>query len=269
MTIRTVSALARPVRWSLVTTVAAAFAVLCVPAAQAQSPAPATKPKPDAKPKTPAAAPKQPAAQPAPAQPPAQPQQPPPQQQAGPTPVQMPNFIYSPWTKVCAMPPPPNTKQVCFTSKDAFTEQGIPMVQAELVEMDGEPMKFLRITVPFGMAVSQGTQLQVDQNPPQQMPFMSCAGVRPPSLGCFTQYPATPELVAQLKKGQTLFVRAINLQNQLFNFPLALADFAKANEGPATDPKAYEDQQKKMQEDLLKKAEELRKQQQGAPAAPK
>jgi len=182
----------------------------------------------------------------------------------------MPNFVSSPWTKVCATPPQPNAKQVCFTSKDALTEQGVPMIQAELVEMDGEPVKLLRVTLPFGMAVTMGTQLQVDQNPPQQMPFMTCAPVRPPSLGCFTQYAATPELMAQLKKGQTLAVRAINLQNQLFNFPLALADFAKANEGPATDPKAYEEQQKKMQEDLQKKADELRKkleQQQGAPAA--
>src|SRR5262249_27966019 len=133
-TIRIVSAAARPMRRSLVTTVAAAFAVLCVPAAQAQSPAPApaTKPKPDAKPKTPAAAPKQPAAQPAQTQPPAQPQQP--QQQAAPTPVQMPNFIHSPWTKICATPPQANAKQVCFTSTDALTEQGVPMILAELVE---------------------------------------------------------------------------------------------------------------------------------------
>jgi invasion protein IalB len=264
MTIRIVSTPSRSVRWPLVATVAAAFAVPCVPAAQAQAPAPApaTKPKPDAKPKTPAAAPKQPPAQPAQTPPPAQPQQPP--QQAGPTPVQMPNFVYSPWTKVCATPAQPNAKQVCFTSADAFIEQGVPMILAELVEMDGEPVKFLRITVPFGMAVTLGTQLQVDQNPPQQMPFMTCAPVRPPSLGCFTQYPATPELVAEMKKGQTLTVRAINLQNQLFNFPLPLADFAKANEGPATDAKAYEDQQKKMQEDLRKKSE-----QQAAPPAPK
>src|SRR5689334_504280 len=101
MTIRIVSASAGPVRWSLVTTVAAALAVLAMTAVYAQAPAqapaaPAPK-KPEPKPKTPAAAPKQPAAQPAqaPQQQPAAPQQ----QAAGPPPAQMPNFVYSPWTK--------------------------------------------------------------------------------------------------------------------------------------------------------------------------
>jgi invasion protein IalB len=257
MTIRIVSAPARPVRWSLVTTVAAALMMSAAPMVLAQAPAqaPATKPKPTPKP----AQPKQPAAQPA--QPPA---------------AQMPNFVYSPWTKFCGPPPSngqpqPNQKLMCFTGKDARTEQGVPVIAAALVEMEGEPQKTFRITLPFGLSVSTGTRLIVDQNPPLQMPFMTCAPLSP-NMGCIAQYDATPELVTKLKKGQMLTIQAVNLQNQIVSFPLALADFQKANEGPATDPKVYEEQQKKMQEDLQKKADELRKkleQQQGAPAAPK
>jgi len=279
MTIRIVSAPARPVRWSLVTTVAAVLALFAMPAvhaqqqhAQAPAQAPATKPKPDPKPKTPAAAPKQPAQQPAQA-----PQQAPAQQQqaAGPPPAQMPNFVYSPWTKFCGPPPGGNGQQnpklMCFTGKDARTEQGVPIVAAALVEMEGEQTKSFRITLPFGLSVSTGTRLIVDQNPPLQMPFATCMPLSP-NMGCIAQYEATPDLITKLKKGQMLTIQAVNMQNQIVSFPLALADFAKANEGPATDPKAYEEQQKKMQEDLQKKADELRKkleQQQGAPAAPK
>src|SRR5262249_8885676 len=262
-----------PVRWSLVTTVAAALALLAVPAVQAQAPtAPATKPKPD--PKKPAA-PKTPAA-------PAQAQQPPPQapapqqQAAGPPPAQMPNFVYSPWTKFCGPPPTngqaqPDQKLMCFTGKDARTEQGVPIIAAALVEMDGQPQKTFRITLPFGLSVSQGTPPIGDQNQPVAMPFMTCAPLSP-NMGCIAQYDATPDLVTKLKKGQMLTIQAINLQNQIVSFPLALADFQKANEGPATDPKKYEEEQKKTQEELQKKADELRKkleQQQGAPAAPK
>jgi invasion protein IalB len=275
MTIRTVSAPARPARWSLVTTVATALVMSAVPAVVAQAPAqaPATKPKPD--PKKPAP-PKQPAAQPAPPQQPAQ-QAPAQQQQAAGPPAQMPNFVYSPWTKFCG-PPPNNGQQpqagqklMCFTGKDARTEQGVPVIAAALVEMEGEPQKTFRITLPFGLSVSTGTRLIVDQNPPLQMPFMTCAPLSP-NMGCIAQYDATADLVTKLKKGQMLTIQAVNLQNQIVSFPLALADFQKANEGPATDPKVYEEQQKKMQEDLQKKADELRKkleQQQGAPAAPK
>ncbi len=262
MTIRIVCAPARPVRWSLVTTVAAALAIFAVPAAvQAQAPAPATKPKPAPKP-----APKPPAAQPAP---PAQPQA------AAPPPAQMPNFVYTPWVKICATPPAQNgqpaQKQMCFTGKDARTDQGVPIVAAQLVEMEGETTKVLRITLPFGLAVQQGIRLIVDQDPPMPGAFVTCMPLAP-NMGCVSQYDATPDLVTKLKKGQTLTIQAINLQNQIISFPLALADFAKANEGPATDPKAYEEQQKKMQEDLQKKADELRKKleaQQGTAAAPK
>jgi invasion protein IalB len=264
MTIRIVCAPARPVRWSLVTTVAAALAVFAVPAAQAQAPAPATKPKPA--PKPPAAAPKPPAAQ---AAPPAQPQA------AAPAQSQMPNFVFTPWVKICATPPAQNgqpaQKQMCFTGKDARTDQGVPIVAAQLVEMEGETTKVLRITLPFGLAVQQGIRLTIDQDPPMPGAFVTCMPLAP-NMGCVSQYDATPDLVTKLKKGQTLTIQAINLQNQIISFPLALADFAKANEGPATDPKAYEEQQKKMQEDLQKKADELRKkleQQQGTPPAPK
>ncbi len=272
MTIRIVSASARPMRWSLVTTVAAALVVFAVPAVPGQTPATQPKPTtPAAAPKTPA--PKTPTAQ---AQQPAQAPAPQQQQAAAPPAAQMPNFVYSPWTKFCGPPPTngqaqPNQKLMCFTGKDARTEQGVPVIAAALVEMEGEPQKTFRITLPFGLSVSTGTRLIVDQNPPLQMPFMTCAPLSP-NMGCIAQYDATPDLVTKLKKGQMLTIQAVNLQNQIVSFPLALTDFQKANEGPATDPKVYEEQQKKMQEDLQKKADELRKkleQQQGAPAATK
>src|SRR4029077_17370529 len=100
---------------------------------------------------------------------------------------------------------------------------------------------------------------------------MTCAPLSP-NMGCIAQYDANPDLVTKLKKGQMLTIQAVNMQNQIVSFPLALADFAKANEGPANNPKAYEEQQKEMPDALQKKADELRKnleQQQGAPAAPK
>ncbi|MFI4960217.1 MAG: hypothetical protein ACHP82_02040, partial [Hyphomicrobiales bacterium] len=53
--------------------------------------------------------------------------------------------------------------------------------------------------------------------------------------------------------------------------PLPLADFAKAYDGPPTDPKVVEEQQRKLQEELQKRAEDARKKleaQQPAAAAP-
>ena len=49
---------------------------------------------------------------------------------------------------------------------------------------------------------------------------------------------------------------------------LPLTDFAKAYDGPPTDPKVFEEQQKKLQDELQRRADEARQkleQQQGAP----
>ena len=272
MIIRIVSAPARPVRAALVTSLAA-LAMFAVSAMDASAQAPAPNGG-AAAPKAKKAAPKAPAA-PAPAPAPQQqPQQP--GAQAGLPAAEMPQFVYSPWTKFCG--PPPNapkeqqSKLVCFTGKDARTEAGMPEVAAALIEMEGEQAKTFRITLPFGLAVANGTRLIIDQNPPLQMPFMTCAGLSP-NMGCIAQYDGTPDLVGKLKKGQMLTIQAVNLNQQVVSFPLSLAEFAKANEGPATDPKEYEAKQKKMQEELQQKADELRKkleQQKGTPqAAPK
>jgi hypothetical protein len=45
-------------------------------------------------------------------------------------------------------------------------------------------------------------------------------------------------------------------------------DFNKAHTGPPTDPKVFEEQQKKLQEELQRRADEARKKLEGQPAAP-
>ncbi len=90
-------------------------------------------------------------------------------------------------------------------------------------------------------------------------------------VGCQSDYPVTEDMIKQMKKGKTLTLQAINMQNAPISLPLPLTDFAKAYDGPATDPKVVEEQQRKLQSELQKKAEEARKkleQQQPAQAAP-
>src|SRR5205823_3536585 len=48
----------------------------------------------------------------------------------------------------------------------------------------------------------------------------------------------------------------------------ARREFAKAYDGPPTDPKVFEENQKKLQEELQKRAEEQRKKLEGAGGAP-
>ena len=237
-----------------------AFAVAMNTLASAQTPAPAPaapapaapKPAPAKKP-----APKPPAGQ---AAPPEAQQAPPAQGQAqGNDQVQL---IFSPWTKFCLKGQEANAKQVCFTGKDARIESGMPVVAAVLIEPEGEPKKILRVTLPLGMQLIHGTRLIIDQNQPLTAPYVICF-----TNGCMADYEATPDMIGKMKKGQQLFVQAINSTAQPINLPLPLGDFAKAYDGPPTDPKQFEETQKKLQEELQKRAEEARKKLEANPPA--
>ncbi len=172
-------------------------------------------------------------------------------------------LIYAPWTKFCLKGQEAGAKQVCFTGKDGRIESGQPVIAAVIIEPEGEPKKLLRVTLPLGMQLVHGTRIIVDSNAPLQGPYVICF-----QNGCMSDYEATPELIASLKKGQNLVVQAINSNGAPLTLPLPLAgEFAKAYDGPPTDPKQFEENQKKLQEELQKKAEEQRKKLEGAGAA--
>jgi invasion protein IalB len=245
------------------TSVFAAVA-LTAGAALAQQPAapaaPAAKPAAPAPKKPAAAKPAAPAAAaPAPA---TEAQQAPGQAQGDQQQVQL---IYSPWTKFClkGQNNDPNAKQVCFTGKDARIESGMPVVAAVLIEPEGEPKKLLRVTLPLGMQLVHGTRVIVDQNQPMTAPYVICF-----TNGCMADYDASGDLIGKMKKGQGLVIQAINSTGQPISLVLPLADFGKAYDGPPTDPKVFEEQQKKLQEELQRRADEARKKlesQQGQP----
>jgi invasion protein IalB len=218
-----------------------ALALSTAPAAFAQ--APAAKPA-DKKPVTKPAA----AQKPAPAAPP--------QQAAAPT--DQPQIMYSPWVKLCGKGTEADAKQVCTTMKDARTEDGRPIIIVQIFEPEGIDKKILRAYFPLGMSLKHGTRMLIDQSPPVTAPYVICV-----PGGCIADYEINAATISQLKKGQTLALQAVNMSEGLFNIQLPLADFAKANEGPPTDPKVVEEQNRKLQDALQKKAAEAQKKLEG------
>jgi invasion protein IalB len=214
----------------------------------AQAPPPPAQPAPKA-PAQPKAQPKAPAQQ-APAAAPAQ--------SGGP---EVPPLTYSPWTKVCIKGQEAGAQQVCFTGKEGRIDTGMLVIGAVLIEPEGAAGKTLRITLPLGMQLPQGTRAIVDQGQPMTAPYMICF-----PNGCMADYEASGELIGKLKKGQSLVVQGINSQGQAVSLPLPLPDFAKAYDGPPTDPKVLEDRQKKLQDEFNKKQQlQQQQQQQAAP----
>jgi invasion protein IalB len=234
--------------------VAACVAVVAAVATHlAGGPALAQQPAP---PRPPAAAPKPPAPPAQPAQP-AQPAPPPAAAAPGAT-GEPPKLIYSQWTKFCDKSNDPSGKQVCATGREARTDTGQPVVAAVLIEPEGEPQKLFRITLPVPVMLQYGTRIMIDKEPALSAPFFTCFG-----SGCMANYEGTPDLISKLKKGQTLFIQAVAMNQQAVSFPLPLADgsgpsFQKSNEGPPVDPKLLAEQQKKLEEEMRKRQEQAR-----------
>jgi len=241
MTFRSAFAPARPVARTLATLAAVAAlstAGLTVAAAQQQQQqkgGAATKSAPAQKGNAPAAqAPAQPAA---------------PQGEA------IPPLIYSNWTKICGKGPEAGAKQVCQTGKDGRLESGMPVIAAVIIEMEGEAKKVLQVTLPPGVLLPRGTRVVIDRDEPAALigSYLVCA-----NGGCIAQLEATADTVAKMKKGQNLYIQAYNMAQNVMTLSLPLGDFAKAYDGPPTDPKELEEKNKKLQDELQKRANEAR-----------
>ena len=236
--------------------VATSLALAQTPAPQPPAPAPKAAPRPvqpaQKQPTPPAKQPQQPAQQQPPQGAPAD------QQAQG----EQPPVVYSPWTKFCGKDQNPQAKEVCLTVKEARLETGQFLAGAALIEQAGEEKKLFRITLPLGMQLPQGTRMILDKEEPLTGRYVVCL-----PNGCMADFDVTKDFVGKLKKGQQIVLQGINLPGQAASYLLPLTDFAKANEGPATDPKKFEEDQKKLQEELQKKAEEARKRLQASPPA--
>ncbi len=145
------------------------------------------------------------------------------------------------WVKFCF-------DQTCFTGADIRTECEV-VVAAALIEQNGETKKTLRITLPTHVKQERGLSFAIDQAQPISRPFDPCY-----PNGCSATYQAGPELVDQLKHGQTLAVTAADGDNSAIYRMLPLAGFAEAYDGPPTQPKAFEVQTGALQRELEARA---------------
>jgi invasion protein IalB len=156
--------------------------------------------------------------------------------------------VYTPWTKFCGKETDAaDGKDVCVTLKEVRVETGRLIASALLSERAGDEKKVVRITLPLGLQLVPGTRMNIDGNSPVTSEFTVCS-----ANGCSAEYTLDAEFVARLKRGQNLQLQAISMQGQVMNYPLPLEDFAKANEGPASDPVAFETDQKRQWEQRLR-----------------
>jgi invasion protein IalB len=145
-------------------------------------------------------------------------------------------LIFSPWTRYCAkglteQSSEITTKEVCFTASDGHLPSGQKLVIALLIEPEGGDTKLLRVTLPLGVALVPGARIVIDEKGAMTAPYVVCL----PKNGCMADYKADADLIGKLKNGQSLAIQAFE-KGKPINFTLPLTGFAKAHDGPPSDP---------------------------------
>jgi invasion protein IalB len=212
---------------------------------------------PAKKPAAPAAAPKAPPAQPAQGQPaqgqPAQGDAAQGQAPQGPLRVDL-QPTQNDWTKVCGKDQAAN-KEICYTTRD-FSAQADqqPVLALAVYDVKGDDTRVVRLLLPVGLMLRPGFRFFVDKGTPAEGAFEICF-----PNGCFAESKVKGPTIEELKKGTLLGVAVKNQVGNQITFTVPLAGFGKAFDGPPIDPKVLEEQQKKLQAELQKRAEDERK----------
>ena len=151
-------------------------------------------------------------------------------------------LISSPWTRYCAkglteQSSEISTKEICFTASDGHLTSGQKLVIALLIEPNESDAKLLRVTLPLGVALVPGARIVIDEKEAMTAPFVVCLSKN----GCMADYKADADLIEKLKNGQTLAIQAFE-KGKPISFTLPLTGFAKAYDGPASDPSGLNEQ---------------------------
>lgn len=151
------------------------------------------------------------------------------------TPSQPQAFVHSPWVKFCGRDKnDPQAKDVCLTVKEARLDTGQFVAGAAVIEQAGTEQKLLRVTLPLGMQLMPGVRMFVDADAPRTGPYVLCL-----PNGCMADFAVNAEFIAKLKAGRELQLQGINMPGQVASYLLPLGDFAKAFDGPPSDPARY------------------------------
>jgi invasion protein IalB len=171
------------------------------------------------------------------------------------------------WTKVCGRDPQ-TQRETCYITRDFVAENDQPVMAVALYETKGEGTKVdrqLRYLLPLTFLLQPGVRTAIDNGQPIAGRYTICV-----QNGCFAEFAATDAQFQALKKAKALTIQVQNQAAREVSFQLPLDGFAAGVDGPAIDPRVLEEQQRKLQEEMQRRADEMRKQIQPAPggAAP-
>jgi invasion protein IalB len=168
------------------------------------------------------------------------------------------------WTKVCGRDPE-SQNETCYTTRDFVAENNAPVLAVAIYEskVNNKPVRQVRYLLPLTFLLTPGVRSSIDGGQAVAGRYTICV-----QNGCFAEFLPTDPVFAKLKTGKTLTIQVQNQAARELSFTLPLEGFAKAFDGAPIDPRVLEEQQKKLQEELQRRSDEMRKQIEGGAASP-
>ncbi|UOM34565.1 invasion associated locus B family protein [Acuticoccus sp. I52.16.1] len=156
------------------------------------------------------------------------------------------------WVKICNKDTQAN-KELCLITQELRTQNGQFLASAAIREFDGESRRSLLLSVPVGMLIQPGVQIQIDGSQPEQAPYQICF-----PNACYAEKTIDDGFISRLKRGGKMAVNTINRQGKQVRFDMTLIGFTAAYDGAGIDPQALQQKQTDLQSALEKKAQEAR-----------
>jgi invasion protein IalB len=168
------------------------------------------------------------------------------------------------WTKVCGRDPE-SQRETCYTTRDFVAENNAPVLAVAVYEskVNNKAERQVRYLLPLTFLLTPGVRSSVDGAPPVAGRYTICV-----QNGCFAEFIASDAVFAKFKTGKVLTIQVQNQAARELSFTMPLDGFGKAFDGAPIDPRVLEEQQKKLQEELQRRSDEMRRQIQGGAATP-
>jgi invasion protein IalB len=169
------------------------------------------------------------------------------------------------WTKVCGKDPATN-RETCYTTRDFVAENDQPVMAVAVYEttLEGNRKeRQVRYLLPLTFLLPPGVRTAIDSAAPVPGRYTICL-----PNGCFAEFNVNDQVFANLKKAQKITIQVQNQAGREVSFSLPMDGFAAGFDGTPIDPAALEAEQRKMQEELQRRSDEMRRQMQGGAAAP-
>ena len=166
------------------------------------------------------------------------------------------------WVKMCQKDEKAKV-EVCQTSRDLRAETGQTLASVAVREQktDKGAKRVIVMAIPPGMQIQPGVRVLVDQQQALMGKYSVCF-----SSACMVEAELPDAVMATMRKGTTLNLQIVAQNSKVVVLPVSLDGLAKALDGAPLDPKTVQDDQKKLNEELQKKAQEALSQMKAQPA---